>query len=175
MTTSTARITIFLRFIVVLELTGSLTVATSGRATRHRNSLNLLPRPRRKSNISNRQGIQAKEPGDAVHLLEATAPYELGQNADFIPIYLRGQAYFLARSGTEASREFQKIIDHRGVDPESPLVALAHLGEARSYALTGDVPQSRRSYEEFFTLWKDADPELSVLKKARDECAKLVH
>ncbi len=71
--------------------------------------------------------------------------------------------------------EFQKIIDHRGVDPESPLVALAHLGAARSYALTNDVPHSRRSYEEFFTLWKDADPELSVLKKARDEYAKLVH
>jgi DNA-binding winged helix-turn-helix (wHTH) protein/tetratricopeptide (TPR) repeat protein len=119
--------------------------------------------------------IQAKEPSDAVHILEAAAPYEFGQNADFIPIYLRGQAYLLARSGTEAAHEFQKIIDHRGVDPESPLLALAHLGEARSYALTGDVPQSRRSYEEFFTLWKDADPELPVLKKARDEYAKLVH
>ena len=119
--------------------------------------------------------IQEKEPNAAVHALEATAPYELGQDADLIPIFLRGQAYLLARSGTEAAREFKKIIDHRGVDPESPLVALAHLGEARSYALAGDVPQSRRLYEEFFTLWKDAEPDVPVLKRARTEYAKLVH
>jgi eukaryotic-like serine/threonine-protein kinase len=79
--------------------------------------------------------IREKEPNAPIHALEATAPYELDQDAHLIPIYLRGQAYLLARSGTEAAREFKKIIDHRDVDPESPLVALAHLGEARSSKL----------------------------------------
>src|SRR5712692_7326199 len=119
--------------------------------------------------------IQQKNPEEAIRLLGATTPYELGQDADFIPISIRGQAYLLAHSGGDAAREFQKIIDHRGVNAVSPLVSLAYLGEARSYALTGDVPESRRAYEEFLTIWKDADADLPFLKKAHTEYAKLVH
>ncbi len=73
----------------------------------------------------------------------------------------------------KAATEFQKILDHRGVDPVSPLYPLAHLGLGRAYALAGDTTKSRRSYQDFFALWKDADPDIPILQEARAEYANL--
>jgi hypothetical protein len=78
-----------------------------------------------------------------------------------------------ARKGTRAAMEFQKILDHRGVDLTSPLYPLALLGLARARKLDGDTSGSKKSYEDFLTLWKGADTDIPVLRKAKAEYAKL--
>jgi Tfp pilus assembly protein PilF len=90
-----------------------------------------------------------------------------------IPIYLRGLAYLRAKQGTEAAAEFQKMLDHPGIAPEMPEHTLANLGLARAASLSGDMAKARKAYQDFFALWKDADPDISVLKEARAEYAKL--
>ncbi len=90
-----------------------------------------------------------------------------------MPIYLRGQACLRAGKGTEAAAEFQKILDHRGAAPFSPLYVLAHLGLARAYVLSGDLPKGRRAYEDFLALWKDADPDIPIFQEAKAEYARL--
>ena len=85
----------------------------------------------------------------------------------------RGQAYLSAGKEAEAVAEFQKIIDHPGVVVNFPLGALAHLGLARARALSGDMSAARTAYQDFFADWKDADPEVPVLKRARSEYEKL--
>ena len=115
----------------------------------------------------------ARDPAQAVELLNSTKEYELGEEADLIPIYLRARCYLLEQSGDDAAREFQRILDHRGTDPVSPLLSLAHLGLARSYALSADTPRTRRSYDDFFALWKDGDADIPILVRARSEYAKL--
>ena len=114
----------------------------------------------------------------ALVFLEAAAPYELGepppvQEGTLYPPYLRGQAYLAAHNGGAAATEFQKLLDHRGIVINFPLGALAHLGLARAYAMTGDTAKSRAAYQDFFTLWKDADPDIPILKEAKAEYAKL--
>jgi eukaryotic-like serine/threonine-protein kinase len=114
----------------------------------------------------------------ALVLLEAAAPYELGepppvQEGTLYPAYLRGQAYLAAHNGSAAATEFQKLLDHRGIVINFPLGALAHLGLARAYALSGDTAKSKTAYQDFFTLWKDADPDIPILKEAKAEYAKL--
>jgi serine/threonine protein kinase/tetratricopeptide (TPR) repeat protein len=122
--------------------------------------------------------LSAKNPAKAVEPLKAAAPYELAQCEPFqvgmmYPVYLRGQAYLLARQGKEAAVEFQKIIDHRGIVLNFLLGALAHLGLGRAYALQGDTAKARAAYQDFLTLWKDADPDIPILKQAKAEYAKL--
>ena len=90
-----------------------------------------------------------------------------------MPPYTRGQAYLKLRKGAEAAAEFQKILDHRGWDPISYLYPLAHLGLARAAALTGDVAGSRKAYQDFLALWKDADADLPILIEAKKEYAAL--
>ncbi|HEY2800998.1 MAG TPA: tetratricopeptide repeat protein [Chthoniobacterales bacterium] len=114
----------------------------------------------------------------ALEALSAAAPYELGHtNDDFTfalyPIYLRGQAYLRARNGTAAAAEFQKILDHASIVGNEPIGALAHLGLGQAYALSGDSTKARAAYQDFFTLWKNADPDVPILKQARDEYEKL--
>jgi eukaryotic-like serine/threonine-protein kinase len=115
----------------------------------------------------------------AVQALAIASPYELGVpgNSTFwtnlYPVYIRGQALLAARQGPQASAEFQKILDSRGVVANEPIGALAHLGLARSCALAGDKAKSRAAYNDFFTLWKDADPDIPILQQARAEFAKL--
>jgi tetratricopeptide (TPR) repeat protein/predicted Ser/Thr protein kinase len=116
--------------------------------------------------------------GDASQAIEAlqnAAPYELGDFGfgKLSPVYIRGQAYLAAHRGREAAVEFQKIIDHRGVVINQPIGALAHLGLARAYALQGDTAKARAAYQDFLTLWKDADPDIPILKEAKAEYAKL--
>jgi predicted Zn-dependent protease len=89
------------------------------------------------------------------------------------PNYVRGQAYLKARQGKEAAAEFQKILDHRGVCQTSPECALSHLQLGRARALAGDNPGARGAYQDFFALWKDADPDIPILKEAKAEYAKL--
>ena len=107
-----------------------------------------------------------------------SAPYELGQCEPFqvgmlYPIYLRGQAYLLARQSKEAVAEFQKMIDHSGIVLNYPLGALARLGLARAYALQGDATKARAAYQDFLTLWRDAEPDIPIFRQAKTEYAKL--
>ena len=85
---------------------------------------------------------------------------------------MRGEAYSRAGQGKPAA-EFQKILDHRGIVLNSPIGALAHLQLGRAYALQSDTSKARAAYQDFFTLWKDADPDIPILKQAKAEYAKL--
>jgi serine/threonine protein kinase len=114
----------------------------------------------------------------AIDALTASAPYELGEtNTSFTfalyPVYLRGVAYLAAKQGAAAATEFQKILDHGVVVGNEPIAALARLGLGRAYALAGDNAKSRASYQDFFALWKDADPDIPILHEAKAEYAKL--
>ncbi|HWY40857.1 MAG TPA: hypothetical protein VNX27_08680, partial [Chthoniobacterales bacterium] len=114
----------------------------------------------------------------ALDALAAAAPYELGHtNEDFTfavyPVYFRGQAYLAAKNGAAAAGEFQKILDHSGVVGNEPIGALAHLGLGRAYALSGDSAKAKTAYQDFFSLWKNADPDVPILKEAKAEYAKL--
>jgi len=122
--------------------------------------------------------LNAKNAARAMELLKGAGPYELGQCQPFnvgmmYPVYLRGQAYLLARQGKEAAAEFQKIIDHRGIVLNFPLGALARLGLARAYAIEGNSAKARTTYLEFLNFWKDADPDIPILQQAKAEYAKL--
>jgi tetratricopeptide (TPR) repeat protein len=115
---------------------------------------------------------------NAVAALAVASPYELGHtNNDFTfalyPAYLRGAAYLAAKNGSAAIAEFQKILDHSGVVGNEPIGALAHLGLGRAYALSGDSAKAKTAYQDFFALWKTADPDVPILKEAKAEYAKL--
>jgi eukaryotic-like serine/threonine-protein kinase len=86
---------------------------------------------------------------------------------------VRGIAYLTGRQGGEAAREFQKILDHRGIVVSDPIGAVAHLQLGRAFALAGDTPKAKTAYQDFLTLWKDADPEIPIVKEARAEYARL--
>ena len=121
--------------------------------------------------------LDANNSAQAVMLLEAAAPYELGGPPPLIgtmyPVYIRGEAQLQAHNGAAAATEFQKFLDHRGVSIDFPLGALAHLGLARAYALQGDGAKARAAYNDFFTLWKDADSDIPILQQAKAEYEKL--
>jgi tetratricopeptide (TPR) repeat protein len=106
----------------------------------------------------------------AIDALQPTVPYELGNGMQ--PVYLRGIGYLAGHEGNKAAGEFQKIIEHR-VLALSPVGALAHLGLARAYILQNDTAKAKASYQDFLTLWKDADPEIPILKKAKAEYSSL--
>ncbi len=114
----------------------------------------------------------------AIEALGAAAPYEMGTtvgtlNFSLYPIYLRAEACLAAHEGAAAAAEFQKILDHPGVVQNELIGAIARLGLARAYAMQGDAAKTRAAYQDFLTLWKDADPEIPILKEARTEYAKL--
>jgi len=114
----------------------------------------------------------------ATTLLEAAAPYELGgppplQEGTLYPAYLRGQAYLLAHNGTAAAGEFQKLIDHRGIVMNFVTGSLSHLQIGRAYAMAGDTAKAKAAYQDFLTLWKNADPDIPILREAKAEYAKL--
>ena len=125
--------------------------------------------------------LNRAEPAKAVELLQVSVPYELGTPRSSLqgffgalyPIYVRGQAYLAARQGTEAAREFQKILDHNGIMVGDPIAVLAQLQLARAYALQDNTARARAAYERFLAMWKDADPNIPILKEARAEHAKL--
>jgi hypothetical protein len=112
-------------------------------------------------------------PARAVQLLETVKRFDLSVIAGYWNNYIRGLAYLQQRSGGEAAAEFQKILDHRGVDMLSSLYPLAHLGLARAAAQSGDTSKSKQKYQDFFALWKDADSDVPILIEARKEYAAL--
>ena len=89
------------------------------------------------------------------------------------PVYVRGLAYLASHRGNEAAAEFQKILDHRGIVLNEPIGALAHLQLGRAYAMQGDTAKARTAYQNFLTLWKDADLDIPIFKEAKAEYAKL--
>jgi DNA-binding winged helix-turn-helix (wHTH) protein/tetratricopeptide (TPR) repeat protein len=114
----------------------------------------------------------------AIEVLASATPYELGQTtqlASFVlyPVYLRAQAYLASKQATAAAAEFQKILDHPGLVVNEPIGALAHLGLGRAYVLSHDSAKAKAEYENFLSLWKDADADIPALKQARAEYAKL--
>ena len=121
--------------------------------------------------------LERKNPTSAIALLQTAGPYDLGSPTAWegflYPVYLRGEAYLQQRNGSVAAVEFQKFVDHRGLVVNFHLGALAQLGLARAYALQGDPAKARAAYEEFFALWKDADPDIPIFNEARSEYAKL--
>jgi serine/threonine protein kinase/tetratricopeptide (TPR) repeat protein len=124
--------------------------------------------------------INRRQNDKAVEALRAALPYELGEpnpqaqiGGSLYPIYVRGGAFLKAGQAPEAILEFQKMIEHRGVTQNFVLGALAHLQLARAYELSGNRTRARSSYEDFLKLWKDADPDIPILKQAKAEYAKL--
>jgi DNA-binding winged helix-turn-helix (wHTH) protein/tetratricopeptide (TPR) repeat protein len=134
--------------------------------------LNYLPTIQAASEL--RKGDAA----NAIQTLAAATPYEMGITAltggtTLYPAYMRGEAYLAAKQGPAAAAEFQKILDHPGVVQDEIIGALAHLGQGRAYVLQGESSQARAAYQDFFTLWKEADPDVPILKQARTEYARL--
>jgi len=121
--------------------------------------------------------LERKDPNRALELLKETGTLELGQETQatisLCPIYIRGVAYLMLHDGNSAAVEFQKFIDHRGIVVNFPWGALARLGMGRAYALQGDTAKAKAAYQDFLTIWKDADLDLPVLLAAKSESAKL--
>jgi eukaryotic-like serine/threonine-protein kinase len=120
--------------------------------------------------------ISKDNPSQGILDLEAALPYELGGTLAFpylYPVWVRGQAYLAAHNGVAAVAEFQKLIDHPGIVVNQPVGSLAYLGLGRAYALSGDNVKARVSYQNFLTLWRDADPDIPILIAAKSEYAKL--
>ena len=113
-----------------------------------------------------------KEASKAIDALRAATPYELGVGVGLDPIYVRSQAYLAEHEGSKTAGELQKIFEHRAITL-NPIGALAHLGLARAYALQGEPSKAKVAYQDFFSLWKEADPEIPVLKEAKAEYSKL--
>jgi serine/threonine protein kinase/tetratricopeptide (TPR) repeat protein len=106
----------------------------------------------------------------ALELLKPSLPYDKGTTQDF---YVRGLTYLKMGQGNEAVQEFQNILALRNFAPTDPLMSLAHLGLGRAYALSGDTTKSRAFYQDFFALWKEADPDVPLLKQAKLEYEKV--
>jgi eukaryotic-like serine/threonine-protein kinase len=130
--------------------------------------------------VRGRLALNKGDASGAISSLAAAAPYELGATkaidlnwTAMFPVFVRGEAYLAARRGGEAAAEFQKILDHRGLVLNQPIGALAHLGLGRAYVLQGETAKGKAAYEDFLTLWKDADPDIPVLQQAKAEYGKL--
>ena len=120
--------------------------------------------------------LQHNQPAQAVARLEVATPYEFGTgpgSPGYSINYLRGEAFLRQKQGAKAAAEYQKILDHRGVDPLDVSYTLSHLGLGRAYALQGSTPAAKSAYQDFFAAWKDADPDIPVLKQAKTEYAEL--
>jgi predicted Zn-dependent protease len=116
------------------------------------------------------QDLQQNQAQEAIAALEAVRPYELGTGpraTGFMPNYLRGVAYLKLRDGTKAATEFQRILDHQGVSAFDITYSLARLNLGRAYTLQGDKAKARTAYQDFLARWKDADPDIPVLKEAQ--------
>jgi Tfp pilus assembly protein PilF len=114
------------------------------------------------------------DPAKTIETLAPYKEYDLAQwQMSLTSIYVRGTALLAQKKGPEAMAEFQKLLDGRGVTPNEILPALAQLGLARAYALSGDSAKARTAYQDFLAIWKDADPDIPVLKQAKSEYAKL--
>jgi eukaryotic-like serine/threonine-protein kinase len=120
--------------------------------------------------------LQRGDAAKAIEGLESATPYETGSSRLLLgamyPIYVRGEAFLAEGRGAQAAAEFQKILDHRGVVVSDPVGALAYLQLGRAYSRAGDTARAKSAYEKFLALWKDADPDIPILKQAKAEYAK---
>ena len=122
------------------------------------------------------QQLQKNQLAEALNSLEALRPYELGSGphgSGFVPSFLRGTVYLKMKDGAKAAAEFQRILDHRGASAFDVEYVLARLNLGRAYALQGDPAKARTAYQDFFAAWKDADPDIPILKTAKAEYEKL--
>jgi DNA-binding winged helix-turn-helix (wHTH) protein/tetratricopeptide (TPR) repeat protein len=125
--------------------------------------------------------VQHGEPFKAIDALQASVPYEMGSPrssqtgffGSLYPVFFRGEAFLAAHKGAEATNEFQKILSHHGIMIGDPVFVLAHLGLARAYTMSGESSKARAQYEEFFALWKNADADCPILKRAKVEFEEL--
>jgi tetratricopeptide (TPR) repeat protein len=124
--------------------------------------------------INAKLALSRKDAAKAVEILQHAAPYELGATAlPLYPVYVRGEAYLAFHEEGQAASEFQKILDHRVILGNSPPGALTRLQLARAYAMQGDTTKAKTAYQDFLTLWKDADPDIPIYKQAKAEYARL--
>ena len=121
--------------------------------------------------------LERKDPKRAIELLKEASPLDLSAptvlSVELLPVYLRGEAYLMLHDGGGAAAEFQKFIDHRGLVGNYPWGALARLGLARAFALQGNTAKARAAYQDFLTIWKDADPDVPIYGQAKAEYSKL--
>jgi len=117
--------------------------------------------------------LNRKTPDKAIELMKAATPHEMGNSQFPFPVYVRGLAYLEAHRAAEAAAEFQRIVDHRGIGPTATEHSLAKLGLGRAEVMAGDTAKAKAAYQDFFALWKDADPDLPILKEAKAEYEKL--
>jgi hypothetical protein len=125
--------------------------------------------------------LHAGRPGESLEQLQVALPYELSANGLNFYLYLgglhsayiRGEAFLAAHKYAEGAAEFQKILDHRGAVGADPIGALARLQLGRTFALLGETPKATAAYTRFLALWKDADPDIPILLRAKAEYAKL--
>jgi hypothetical protein len=110
---------------------------------------------------------------ESFEILQTTGPYELSESGRLYPVYVRGEVYLATHQGGEAAAEFQKILGHRGIVLNSPIGVLAHLQLGRAYAMQGDTAKTRATYQDFLTLWNDADRDIPIIKQAKSEYTKL--
>jgi eukaryotic-like serine/threonine-protein kinase len=121
------------------------------------------------------------EPSRAIEILQVAVPNELGTQRSWIhgnfgalyPVYVRGLAYLALHQGAEAGGEFRKVLDHPGIVISDPVGAAARLQLARAYAMQGDIAKAKAAYQDFLTLWKDADPDVPVFIAAKAEYSNL--
>ena len=155
--------------------------ARAGDAASVQKTISLLNKEFPQDTLIQNQGIPVlrsiieRDPAKAVEDLGPTRATEMGGGPVFglTPVYERGLAYLRWSKGAEAATEFQKILAHRTIAPLSVVHPLSQLGLARALALQGDTANARVAYQDFFALWKDADPDIPVLKEAKAEYAKL--
>jgi eukaryotic-like serine/threonine-protein kinase len=120
--------------------------------------------------------MQHSQPAQAVAQTDAAVPYEFGTGSrglTYFPSYIRAEAILRSGDGAKAAAEYQKILDHRGVDPSSVLYSLAHLGLGRALVLQSQNAKAKLAYQDFFAAWKDADPDVPILKTAKAEYEKI--
>ena len=121
------------------------------------------------------------KPADSVEQLQIALPYELAVNGvnfshllgGLYSAYVRGEALSATHRYAEAATEFQKILDHRGIVGADPIGALAHVQLGRVFVLSGEKIKAKAAYQDFLTLWKDADPDIPILRQAKAQYAKL--
>jgi hypothetical protein len=127
--------------------------------------------------------LSANDPSRAIDLLRPSATYEFAQPGisfygsgggafgAMYPTYLRGTAFLALHDGAAAAAEFRKILDHPGVVLEDPMGALAALQLARAWTMTGNAVKAKAAYQNVLAVWKDADPDLALVRQARAESA----
>jgi hypothetical protein len=122
------------------------------------------------------QLLEKNQPAEALNSLETVRSYEFGTGPRAVgatPVFLRGMAYLKMRDGAKAAAECQRVLDHRGATSFGVEYPLSQLNLGRAYAMQGDNAKARTAYQDFFALWKDADPDVPVLKAAKAEYEKL--